>query len=139
MSIRYLLLIVFELLANFWGPTPIRHAHLSLEGSKLRQPLTWQARELGLHKDLLHPRHALVDLFEQDAVADHVERLKLAALDHLEQMLPVLLGGRLAIAFEHDTAFREGAEVEMVCLEGEKREMLVWGSLRRGGGGEKEV
>jgi len=73
-------------------------------------------------------------------VADHVERLKLAALDHLEQMLPVLLGGRLAVAFEHDTAFREGAEVEIVCLEGEKREMLVWGSLRRGRGkGERSL
>jgi hypothetical protein len=39
----------------------------------------------------------------------------------------------LAVAFEHDTAFCEGAKVEMVCLEGEKRDVSV-GVFERGGG-----
>lgn len=126
MSIRCSLLPGAALVLNL--NFPLQHAHLSLEGSKLRRPLTWRTRELGLHKDLLHSRHALVELLvhdikllEQDAVTDHVERLELAALDHLEQMLPILLNGRLAVAFEHDAAFHEGADVEMVCLEEEKR------------------
>jgi hypothetical protein len=72
-------------------------------------------------------------------VADHVEWLKLTALGHLGQLLPVLLDGRLAVAFEHDAAFHEGADIEMVCLEGEKREMLVLGALKEEGEGEKEV
>ena len=125
---------------TFWDSRiplqPLRHGPLSLEGSKLRRPLTWRIRELGLHKDLLHPRHALVELLvydvellEQDAVADHVERLELAALDHLEQMLPILLDGRLAVALEHDAAFHEGADVEMVCLEGEKGGEISAGEL----------
>jgi len=132
--------VVFELLAHFgtleFPCNPSDTHPCSLEGSKLRRPLTWRIRELGLHKDLLHPRHALVELLvydvellEQDAVADHVERLELAALDHLEQMLPILMDGRLAVALEHDAAFHEGADVEMVCLEGEKGGEISAGEL----------
>lgn len=64
-------------------------------------------RELRLNEHLLH-RFVLglelvvdlVQVLQSDAVGDHLHGVQLAGLDHLEQVLPVLLYRSLAIANE---------------------------------------
>ena len=49
-------------------------------------------------------------------MADHLERIDLALLDHLQERLPVQVDGRLAVTNEADTALHQGADVEVVGL-----------------------
>lgn len=58
----------------------------------------------------------LVEVLERDAVADHLERVDLPVLDHLEERLPVEVHGCLAVADEADAALHERADVEVVAL-----------------------
>ena len=49
-------------------------------------------------------------------MGDHVKGVDLVLLYQLEQMLPVLLDGRLAIANQSDACLHDRTNVEMVCL-----------------------
>lgn len=49
-------------------------------------------------------------------MGDHVKGLDLVLLYQFEQMLPVLLDGRLAIANQSDACLHDRTNVEMVCL-----------------------
>ncbi|KAI6749977.1 hypothetical protein HG531_007242 [Fusarium graminearum] len=78
-------------------------------------------RKLGLHKHLLHTILLLlklvihlVKILQPDAVRQHLSRIKLAPLDHLQKLIPVLVNGGLAIADEANSALHQGSDVEVV-------------------------
>jgi len=50
-------------------------------------------------------------------VGDHLERVDLAALDLLEEHLPVEVNRGLTVTDEADTALHESTDVEVVGLE----------------------
>lgn len=86
--------------------------------------LAWRGTESGLHEYLLHAIGLvlklvvyLVEIFHSDTVRNHLERVDLPILDHLEKRLPVEVHRRLAIADEADTAFHQGTNVEVVGLQ----------------------
>lgn len=88
------------------GQMGILKPGLSLEGGNLWRSLARGSGEFRLNVDLLHAFHALVELhvhgikfLQQHAMANHVQRLQLATLDHLEELLPVHVNGCLTVAF----------------------------------------
>lgn len=56
----------------------------------------------------------LVQIFDPDPMGDHFQRLNLTRLDLLEQIMPVEMDWRLAVANEADASLHQTANVEMV-------------------------
>ena len=100
-------------------------AHLSnplrLVRFQRRRARRRRVREPRLHEYLLHVVAALVEnlvhlvhLLDLAPVREHLVRVRLAVPDHLQQLLPVEVHGRLAVADEPDPALHERADVEVV-------------------------
>lgn len=88
-----------------------------------RAALASRLREAGLDVDLLHTVLLLVELvvdlveiLHADTVSDHLQRVNLAFLDVLEQLLPVEVDGCLSVANQADTTLHQRANVEVVGL-----------------------
>lgn len=78
---------------------------------------------LRLDEDLLQAVLVLVELvvdliqvLETDAVRHHLQRIELALLDLLHELVPVLVDWSLTIANEADTTLHQRADVEVVGL-----------------------
>lgn len=51
-----------------------------------------------------------------EAMSDHIQGLDCAGLDKLEEMIPVLVDGRLTVTDQADAGLHERANIEMVAL-----------------------
>lgn len=94
---------------------------LTLESCELWAASCRRRREFRLNEDLLHAILllvklviGLVNLRDIDAMRDHLERVNLATVDHLAELIPVLVDGGLAVADEADATLHQGADVEVV-------------------------
>jgi hypothetical protein len=83
---------------------------------QLRAALARRRREASLDVDLLHAIVLLVEVvvhfghvLDANTVCDHLEGINLALLNLIEQFVPVLVDGSLAVTDEADTAFHQGA------------------------------
>lgn len=81
---------------------------------------------LGLNKDFLHGILLLVELvvhlveiLKTDTMREHLGRVQLAILNHLQKLLPIFDDRGLTVADEADTALHQGANVEVVGLHSE--------------------
>ena len=119
-------------LAHFPTLTAVEHCHLIL--SQRRRTFARWCREFRLHIYLLHTipircqmvltrtdgeeAHSLflfkfvvhfVDILHLDTMCHHLQRIDLARLDFLEQVLPVVVDWRLPIPDESNTTFHQRA------------------------------
>jgi hypothetical protein len=83
---------------------------------QLRAALTRRRREASLGEDLLHAIVLLVEVvihlghvLDADTVCNHLEGINLSLLNLVEQFVPVLVNGSLAVTDESDTTFHQGA------------------------------
>lgn len=97
----------------------LRHSQIR----QLRSSGTRRSRVLRLDEHLLEALLALVEEFvdllhvlEPDSVTDHVKRVDLVLADELQEVVPVLVDGGLAITDQTDTGLHQSADVEVVGL-----------------------
>lgn len=94
--------------------------------SQIRELGSSRARrsgELGLNEHLLEALLALVKEFvdllhilKLDSVSDHAERVDLVLADELEEMVPVLVDGGLAVTDQTDASLHQSTDVEVIGL-----------------------
>lgn len=115
---------------SVWPPTVkstlLRNTHESTSQSiprQLRTPLCPWKREFRLDKHLLHVILLcfkfvvhLIQVLQPHPVRHHLHWVQLAALDHGQQLSPVLVYGSLTVADKADAALHERADIEVVCL-----------------------
>jgi hypothetical protein len=88
---------------------------------QLRAACTRRRRDASLDEDLLHAIILLIEVvvhlghvLDADTVCDHLEGINLSLLNLVEQFVPVLVDGSLAVTDESDTAFHQGAYRRLV-------------------------